>query len=262
MATTPVSHARHGRRECEGEVVSYIRVSTNSQAESGLGLPIQRDQIRAYCQREKIILAREYEDAGISGSDIQNRPGLLRLLEDAKTGQIKRVIIAKLDRIARDTFATLFIEKELKKFGAELFSIAEPYRWEDPAQRIFLQLISSFAEFEKSRIVERLRAGRIKTVQAGRFPGGRSPLGYKLRAKKLMLDEREAEIVRKIFKLRMGRHSLREIARRLNAEGVPSKTGAKFYGSTIRYILKSSTYRSLFTYCGKSYRGIHPEIRP
>lgn len=258
MGTTPAQRPAGGSAVVQS--VGYARVSTTTQHESGLGLPIQRDQIRAYCKEQNLALLRIYEDPGLSGSDIQNRPGLLQLLEDARAGHFKRVIIAKLDRIARDTFLTLWVEKELKKVGVQLLSVAEPYRWEDPAQRIFLQLISAFAEFEKSRIVDRLRAGRMKRAEAGEFPGGKVPLGYNLRNKKLVINEREAETVRRILRLRMGRHSFRAIAHKLNADGARSKNGKQFYGSTIRHILRSPVYRGQLRY-GETRPAIHPPIR-
>lgn len=240
-------------------VVGYARVSTATQAETGLGLPVQRDQIRAYCERERLTLASIYEDPALSGSD-HNRPGLLRLLEDARAGRFSRVIVAKLDRIARDTFLTLWVEKELKKAGCTLYSIAEPGRWDDPAQRIFLQLISSFAEFEKSRIVERLRAGRMKKALTGGWPGGKAPFGFSVREKKLIINEREAAIVRRAFRLKMGRHSLRVIAAKLNAEGHRSRNGKPFHPSTVRYLLKNPAYKSALRFAGETRPAKHERL--
>ncbi|HAY21438.1 MAG TPA: hypothetical protein DCY27_04590 [Desulfobacterales bacterium] len=169
------------------------------------------------------------------------------------------VIVAKLDRIARDTFYTLWIEKELKKYGVELYSIAEPYRWDDPVQKIFLQIISSFAEYEKNRIVERLYSGRRKKLEAGRYAGGRPAYGYKAKDGRLHVSQQEAETIREIRRLRMGRHSLKGIADKLNLAGVKPKRGAKFYASTVRYILKNTTYKGVIRY-GDTAEGVHQTI--
>lgn len=242
------------------DVVGYVRVSTENQAEHGLGLPIQKSQIEKFCKKHpQARLIHIYQDAGLSGSTIENRPALLQLLEDAKQGRFNKVIVAKLDRIARDTFYTLWIEKELKKSGVELYSISEPYRWDDPAQKIFLQMISSFAEYEKSRIVERLHSGRKKKLESGEYAGGRPAYGYRAKNGSLVINTKEAEIVQKIRSLRMGRLSYQKIAERLNLEGIKPKSGKKFYPSTIRYILKNSTYRGVIRY-GTATKGLHKPI--
>lgn len=241
-------------------VVGYIRVSTENQAENGLGLPIQQSQIEKFCQKNPhITLSKIYRDAGLSGSTIENRPALLQLLEDAKQGLFKKVIVAKLDRIARDTFYTLWIEKELTKYGVELYSISEPYRWDDPAQKIFLQMISSFAEYEKSRIVERLHSGRKKKLESGEYAGGRPAYGYNAKNGNLAINTKEAEVVQKIRSLRMGRLSYQKIAEHLNLAGIKPKGGTRFYASTIRYILKNTTYKGTISY-GTSVKGLHKHI--
>jgi len=248
---------RAGRTACI--VVGYIRVSTENQAEHGLGLPIQESQIKSFCARTQQNLLQIYTDAGLSGSTVSNRPALLQLLEDAKAHKFQRVIVAKLDRIARDAFYTLWIEKELKKHGVELYSIAEPYRWDDPAQKIFLHIISAFAEYEKNRIVERLHSGRKKKLESGRYAGGRPAYGYHAKDGELIVSKTEAEIVRMIRKMRMGRMSFNKIANKLNAEGIKPKVGQKFYASTIHYILHNQTYKGEIRY-GETTKGIHKDI--
>lgn len=250
-------HPSDGRT---ADVVGYIRVSTENQAENGLGLPIQQSQIEKFCKKHpQATLTKIYKDAGLSGSTIENRPALLQLLEDAKHGLFKKVIVAKLDRIARDTFYTLWIEKELKKYGVELYSISEPYRWDDPAQKIFLQMISSFAEYEKSRIVERLHSGRKKKLESGEYAGGRPAYGYNAKNGNLAINQKEAEVVQKIRSLRMGRLSFQKIAAKLNLAGIKPKSGKKFYASTVRYILKNAIYKGMIRY-GASVKGLHKSI--
>lgn len=242
------------------KAVGYIRVSTESQAEHGLGLSIQESHIEKHCKKHpQLTLSRIYKDAGLSGSTIENRPALLELLEDARKGLFSVVIVAKLDRIARDTFYTLWIEKELKKYGVELYSIAEPYRWDDPVQKIFLQIISSFAEYEKNRIVERLYSGRRKKLESGKYAGGRPAYGYKAKEGRLIVNSKEAETIKEIRRLRMGRHSFKGIADKLNLAGIKPRRGVKFHASTIRYILKNNTYKGVIRY-GDTAEGVHQSI--
>ena len=187
----------------------------------------------------------------------------MQLLEDAKAGKFQRVIVAKLDRIARDTFYTLWIEKELKKCGVELYSVAEPGRWSDPTQKMLFTLISSFAEFEKSRITERLLAGRKKKLESGRFPGGRPPYGYTMKAGELIVNEKEAAVLRRMRKMRAQQHlSYRAIAKALDAEGIKTKSGAKWSARGVLYVLKNRKYRGEISYGdGTSRPGIHQPIR-
>jgi site-specific DNA recombinase len=258
MSSNALSHPKD--ENSAALAVGYIRVSTEGQAENGLGLSIQESQIQQFCDKSpQLSLAKIYKDAGLSGASIDNRPALLQLLEDARQGLFKKVIVAKLDRIARDTFYTLWIEKELKKYSVELYSIAEPYRWDDPVQKIFLQIISSFAEYEKNRIVERLYAGRRKKLESGKYAGGRPAYGYKAKDGKLTLNRHEAETIREIRALRMGRMSYQRIAEKLNAKGVKPSRADKFYASTIHYMLKNKTYKGVIRY-GSSATGVHPSI--
>lgn len=243
------------------KVVGYIRVSTDNQVEDGMGLEIQEETIRKYCKDKKYELVKIYNDPGESGATIEKRPGLLNLLAEAKEKKFEKVIVAKLDRIARDTFATLWIEKELKKYDIDLFSIAEPYRWDDPAQKVFLQMISVFAEFEKARITERLVSGRIKKFDKGGYAGGNLSLGYKTVEGELQVDPQEAETVRMIKKLRKQGLSMQRIAQRLNNEHIATKRGGKsWYASTVRSVLKNGIYRGKIRYTGKVGSGIHQPI--
>jgi site-specific DNA recombinase len=238
----------------------YVRVSTDGQVESGQSLDLQRDTLRNFCkQNPKYNLIKIFEDPGISGKEIENRPGLLSLLEEAKKGSFQIVLVNKIDRIARDSFFVLYVEKELKKHKVELYSLSEPYRWDDPTQRIFLQLISSFAEFERTRITERMFSGRMQKISNGRYAGGEPPLGYKSKNGELVIDEKEAEIIKKIFHLRFGRKGVDAIANILNAEGIPSKRNRKFWGKTIYYILKNPVYKGFIRY-GKTVKGVHKRI--
>ncbi|OGS23737.1 MAG: hypothetical protein A2297_04970 [Elusimicrobia bacterium RIFOXYB2_FULL_48_7] len=262
-----MTHSLNVRNHSEGatvkvNAVGYIRCSTENQIENTQGLPIQREAIFDFCkQNPKYDLLKIYEDAGLSGTTIEKRPALLNLLEDARNNKFKIVLVSKLDRIARDTFFTLFIEKELKKHGVELYSIAEPYRWDDPAQKVFLSLISAFAEYERTRIVERLYSGRIRKIKAGKFGGGKIPYGYASNKKgELVLNPQQAEIIKRIFRMRMGRMPFNRIARILNAEGISTYGNKKFFASTIKYILSNPIYKGRVKYCDIDVKGIHQRI--
>ncbi|MBA7495400.1 hypothetical protein ES702_05982 [subsurface metagenome] len=195
------------------KVVGYIRVSTENQVEDGMGLDIQEETIKNYCSKQKdYSLIKIYSDPGISGGTI-NRPGLNELLRDAKEKKFEKVIVAKLDRLARDLYVQLWIEKELMVYDTELFSISEPYRGKDPMSVAMRQMVGVFAQLEKGRITERLVSGRLKKFSKGGYAGGNLSLGYISVDGQLRIAPDEAEVVQMIKKWRRNGLSLPKIAK-------------------------------------------------
>ncbi len=241
-------------------VAAYLRVSTPGQAEDGLGLEIQNDAIRAHLLKHpELKLARVYRDEGHSGSTLQ-RPALQELLTDAKERRFGTVLVAKLDRLARDLFVELFIEKELLVSGVDVVSVSEAFNGTDPVMTAMRNVIGVFSQLERDRIRERMLAGRLKKLESGGYAGGRPPTGYVARGGKLIVDEDGAKIVRRIRKLRMARLSFEEIASRLNADGVKTLTGAKWYASGVHRIIRNPVYRGSIRY-GQTRPGAHLRLR-
>jgi site-specific DNA recombinase len=260
MRPRPLGASHADRADQRTIAVGYVRCSNVELQDNSQSLQIQRDQIEAYARAEKFTLLRIYEDAALSGSAVENRPALLRCLENAKTEHFT-VLVSKLDRIARNSFYTLWIEKELRRVGASLYSISEPYRWEDPGQKIFLTVISAFAEFEAGRIADRLRAGRMKAYSQNRYPGGKIAYGMSSDGVgRLIPNETEAAVVRQIFKWRYSRMSFQRIADRLNQESITTRTGKRWNGSMIRYMIANPIYRGSLRGFGEIKRGTHEAI--
>lgn len=247
--------------------VGYVRVSTENQ--NGLdsyGLEAQRNTILKYCASNNLELVQIYEDPAFSGSlPPLERPGLNALLEALKAGDIQQVVVTRLDRLARDTMLSLWLMKEIRKLGAELVSIAEPGRWEDPTQKLLLTMVAAFAEFEKSLIASRLSSGRKTKARQGGYAGGKAPIGYKAARgdKALALDEEKASTVRRVFELRNERPdaSLKKLADMMNAEGYTTKEGKQFYPMQIKRILdRKSIYLGRYAYSGIETEGKQPHI--
>ena len=239
----------------------YIRVSSNESAENGHSLAVQKDAIVAYAKQHSLTLTQIYSDPGISGSEISNRAGLMEMLEAARVHAFSCVVFHKYDRLSRDTMYALWLAKEFKKYGVELVSIAEPYKWENPSEKIFLTIISAFSEFERKRVTERLYSGRRKKMELGLFPGGGIPFGYTTRNGELVVSENQANIVKRIFRLRMGRNSFQKIADTLNSEEVQTQKHKKWFGSTVRAICKSRVYSGYVKCSGELKKGVHQPIR-
>lgn len=242
-------------------VVGYCRVSTEGQAEHGLGLQIQRDGIRDFIQEHpEYQLVTIFEDPGISGASL-NRPGLSALLEDAKGKKFSKVIIAKLDRLARDLYVQLWVEKELLVHGIEVISLAEAFNGKDPMTTAMRQIVGVFAQLEKGRITERLLSGRLKKASLGGYAGGGLPRGYASDDGKLR-PNREAATVRSIRKFHREGWSLRRIARHLNEQHIPNSKGSKWYPATVRYIVLNPVYQGQIRYAGQMTRGMHQPMAP
>jgi DNA invertase Pin-like site-specific DNA recombinase len=247
------------------KALGYVRVSTENQNGSDTyGLETQRAAIAKYCQDNELELVQVFEDPALSGSlEALKRPGLKALLEAVREGD--KVIVARLDRIARDLYLSLWIEKEIRKAGAELISISEPYRWNDPTQKLLLNIIMSFAEFEKSLITSRLSSGRKTKARQGGYAGGKAPIGYTTERgdKALTVDEDKAGTVKRVFELRdaFPYATLLKIANILNVEGHTTKEGKQFRTTQVRRILdRRAVYEGRYKYSGVEAEGQHEAI--
>jgi site-specific DNA recombinase len=242
----------------------YLRVSTEGQiGEERFGLEAQREAVEAYAKAQGYEMAEWYIDEAISGATL-DRPELTRLLNDAG-GKFAFVIVAKMDRIARDLMAQLWIEKELLRGDVELISVAEPFRGQDPANVLFRQVIGAFAQFERARIAERMAGGRKQKARGGGYAGGGAPIGYTAEkgAKVLALDAEKAETVRRVFELADANPgaSLEALAGMLNAEGHTTAQGAIWRKAQVKRVLdRRDFYAGTYTYAGIKAEGKHEAI--
>jgi site-specific DNA recombinase len=246
------------------KAAGYVRVSTEHQArEHAYPLDAQRQDIEAYCEADEIECTSVYQDT--SSGALTDRPGLLSLMELTKTGQIERVIVPKLDMLSRKTMYCLWIEKELRKIGVELVSIAEPYRWDDPMQKMMLTIVAAFAEYEKELIKGRLSGGRKAKARKGGYEGGRPCIGYRAkRADKILeVDDEKAETVKRVFELRdtQPKWFLKDTAEQLNAEGHTTARGGKFHPTQVKRIVDRRDFNEgSYSYAGIEAAGQHTSI--
>jgi len=153
-------------------VIAYLRVSTDDQVQSGLGLDAQLEAIEKAIGPPDVTFC----DEGLSGSN-PNRAGLLGALEALKSGDT--LAVAKRDRLARDAFLSAWIEKETKKRGARVVSAAgEGTDNEDPASVLMRRMVDAFAEYERGLIASRTASALEQKRKRGEKTGGVVPLGY------------------------------------------------------------------------------------
>ncbi len=224
------------------KAAAYVRVSTEEQLK-GFGLDVQRERIKYYAKFRGITIKKWYEDSGISAKTTQ-RKGLNQLIQDITKKKYDALIVYKLDRLSRSLRDLLnLLEDSLHPHKCEFISVTEQFDTSIPQGKLMVQLLGSFAEFERNLIVERTWNGKLIKAQQGGYIGGEPPYGFKAEGKKLIIDKEKIFLVDKIIRMRKGRMSYEAIAKTLNEEGsfLP-KRGKKWYGKTIYNIVHNKKY--------------------
>lgn len=230
------------------KVISYCRVSTDNQKKEGT-INLQVEEIRDYCKKKKMSLVKVFSDDGVSGG-LEDRPALVDLFDYLDENEVEAVVIYRLDRLARDLIIQENLIKDFEKRGIKIISTQEAdLDSKDPTRILIRQLLGGVAQYEKAIITLRLSGGRMRKARKGKFAGGSVALGYKPKNKDLRVDDKEAELVKRIFKMkRRKRMGLREIARELNKQNIPTARGGQWYAGTIRYMLKNPLYKGEMAY--------------
>lgn len=225
-----------------GRAYGYCRVSTDAQRESGLGLEAQAEAILHTAARLGLRLAQTFTDAGLSGSlSIDDRPALAEALNALHRGDV--LIVAKRDRIARDAFVSVLIEREAAKKGARIVSAAgEGTENDDPAAVFTRRILDAVAELERALTAARTRAAlRAKRARGER--AGCEPFGYRVNGdgKTLHHYEPEQRVLSTIRECRAAGYSLRATAAELNRRGFPNRAGRPWKYQLVQGILYTLT---------------------
>ena len=193
-------------------------------------------------------IVQSYIDPGYTGKDGE-RPGLKRLLADAKLNLFSKVVVYKMDRLARNLRLLLEIQDKLEKCGVPFHSVSEVLDSSTTSGRHFLQMLGMIGEWERETIIERTKAGRLQRYKEGRWAGGKPPYGYSYDkdTKKLVINEPEAKIVRRIFAKYNSASSLAAIANMLNEDKVKPryKTGKGWRPTAIRQVVINPAYKGV-----------------
>jgi len=245
-------------------------VYTRKSSEEGLdmefnSLDAQREACEAYITSQRsegwVLVPDRYDDGGVSGGTLE-RLALRRLLADIERGLIDVVVVYKIDRLSR---ALMDFAKLVEVFDANsvtFISVTQSFNTTTSMGRLTLNILLSFAQFEREVIGERIRDKVAASRARGIWMGGFVPLGYDARDRKLLVNAAEAALVRRIFEGFVETESATKLVQALRAEGATTKRGRAFAKSDVYRVLSNRTYRGEAVHKGKSHPGEHAAIVP
>ncbi len=252
----------------------YTRKSTDEGLEMEYNsLEAQRDAAEAYIRSQMhegwMLVQDRYDDPAYSGGNME-RPALKRLVEDIKAGKVQMVVVYKIDRLSRSLMDFATLARLFEEYGASFTSVTEQFSTANAIGRLHLNMILSFAQFEREIASERIRDKVSASKKKGLWMGGFPPMGYDVEERKLLVNPAEAETVRGIFQRFIETHSFLTLARELREAGVRtksyvSKRGRKHEGqfltlSVVHHMLRNPVYIGKVHHKGVLYDGQHEPL--
>ncbi|MDP3264211.1 MAG: recombinase family protein [Tabrizicola sp.] len=241
---------------------------TRKSSEEGLeqefnSLHAQREACESYISSQRsegwVLVRDQYDDGGISGGTLE-RPGLKRLLADIEDWLVDVVVVYKIDRLSRSLMDFSKLVEVFDRNGVTFVSVTQSFNTTTSMGRLTLNILLSFAQFEREvtaeRIRDKVRASRMK----GMWMGGCPPLGYEVKARKLVENPADAAHVRWVFARFIEIGSGTELARELAARGVTTSRGHRIDKKFIYRMLNNRVYIGDAVHKGTSYPGEHAAI--
>ncbi|MBR0648738.1 recombinase family protein [Roseomonas terrae] len=244
----------------------YTRKSTDEGLDKEFNtLDAQRDACEAYVASQRAegwtLVKDRYDDGGFSGGTLE-RPALKRLLADIERGSVDVVVTYKLDRLSRSLTDFVKLMDRMEAHGVTFVSVTQSFNTTTSMGRLTLNILLSFAQFEREVIGERIRDKFAASRARGMWMGGRVPLGYDVVARKLVINEAEAPRVRRVFEIFAETGSGIETVARLRAEDATSKAGRPLDKGDVYKLLNNRTYVGEVAHKGQVYPGEHQAIVP
>ena len=237
------------------KVALYARVSTKSQEKKGT-IGSQIEALRNYTKEQKYVVAEDYvcRDDGYSGASLA-RPELDRLRDGAQAGAFDGILVVSPDRLSRKYAYLILILEEFERFGTQVIFLEHPPS-DDPHTTLLVQIQGAFAEYTRAKLLELSRRAKLYRARQGEIFWTNIPYGYRRIPRQdsvpahLVINEAEAEVVRKIFTWHAYEEmTIRQIAKRLTREGYPTAKGGQQWGETIVHrILRREAYLGTLCY--------------
>ncbi len=252
----------------------YTRKSSQEGLELSFNsLQAQREACEAFIESQRhegwTVLADAYDDGGFSGGTVE-RPALQTLLADIEAGKVDVIVVYKVDRLTRSLSDFAKIVDVLDTHGVSFVSITQQFNTTTSMGRLTLNVLLSFAQFEREVTGERIRDKFLASRKKGMWMGGHPPFGYDLRDKRLIINDREAGIVRHIYARYAETGSVRRVKAELDADGIRTKErisqtrtrwgGKPFAVGALYHMLANEVYIGMAVHKGKVYPGEHDAI--
>jgi site-specific DNA recombinase len=260
--------------------VRRCAVYTRKSSEEGLeqafnSLDAQREACEAYIRSQAHEgwkpVRTAYDDGGYSGGTME-RPALQRLLADLRQGLVDVIVVYKIDRLTRSLADFARIVETLDRQGASFVSITQQFNTTTSMGRLTLNVLLSFAQFEREVTGERIRDKIAASKRKGMWMGGNLPLGYDLQDRQLVVNDREAETVRYIFERYLELGTVSALQAELRRQNIVSKAwvsgsgrkkgGVGYSRGALYYLLRNPIYIGRIAHRGTTYDGQHPAILP
>ncbi len=254
----------------------YTRKSTDERLDMEFNtLDAQREACEAYIisQRSEgwATSPEQYDDGGFSGGSLE-RPALNRLIEDIKTGKINVIVVYKIDRLTRSLTDFSRLVEVFDEYGVTFVSITQSFNTTTSMGRLTLNVLLSFAQFEREVSGERIRDKIAASKAKGMWQGGRPPFGFDLGDRRLITNEEDALQARQIFELYLKLGNVRALERELKKHGIKSRQrvsekgsqyGGTYFSRGMLYsLLKNPVYVGKISHKGKIHEGLHDAIIP
>jgi len=252
----------------------YTRKSTEDGLEQDFNsLDAQREACEAYIASQASlgwrVIRTRYDDGGISGGTM-NRPALLRLLKDIEARRVDVVVVYKIDRLTRSLMDFARIVDVFDGHAVSFVSVTQQFNTTTSMGRLTLNVLLSFAQFEREVTAERIRDKIAASKKKGMWMGGPPPLGYDVRDKQLVANEAEAETVRQLFRLYLETGGVRRLKERADQLGITTKYrrlldgrtqgGKLFSRGNLYHLLANPIYIGEIKHHEKTYPGKHDAI--
>lgn len=242
----------------------YTRKSSEEELEQEFNsLHAQREACEAYIASQRsegwVLVRDQYDDGGVSGGTLE-RPGLKRLLDDIEDGLVDVVVVYKIDRLSRSLMDFSKLVEVFDRNDVTFVSVTQSFNTTTSMGRLTLNILLSFAQFEREVTGERIRDKIAASRRKGMWMGGVPPLGYEVKDRKLIIKDADADNVRWIFARFIEIGSGTELARELTARGVQTSRGNRIDKKYIYRMLNNRVYIGEAVHKGDSYPGEHDAI--
>ena len=261
-----------------GKAQIRCAIYTRKSSEEGLeqefnSLDAQREACDAFIRSQKhegwVCLPEMYDDGGISGATME-RPALKRLLADIETNRVDAIVVYKVDRLTRSLNDFAKMVEVFDRQAVSFVSVTQQFNTTTSMGRLTLNMLLSFAQFEREVTGERIRDKIAASKKKGMWMGGLPALGYDVKDRKLIVNKREAETVQHIYRRYAALGSVLALKEELDRDGVVSKARADKYGRTtgrrplargaLYLMLQNRIYRGEIVHKESSYPGEHEPI--